>query len=149
MRKLTDHDIANIIGTIHQDYHIIDARIKRGSYCDSDHYGIILGYDYKNLYVTWQFHLDEDDKPSIYWGHYMEDKDVAVRDFNIRDIGTTLFEVTITETLKQTVEVEAKDQQEAEQIVSDSWHDGKYVLDSDNFVEVEFNAMPAEQGESR
>ena len=48
------------------------------------------------------------------------------------------FKVTITETLKRTVEVEAGDQHEAEQLVSDDWHDSKYILDADDFVEVKF-----------
>jgi hypothetical protein len=51
------------------------------------------------------------------------------------------FKVTITETLKLTVEVEAEDQCEAEQMVSDNWNDGEYVLDADNFVGAEFEAV--------
>ena len=56
-----------------------------------------------------------------------------------------LFEVTITETSKLTVKVEANNQQEAEQIVSDQWNDGQHVLDYDNFVDVEFDAVPIDQ----
>ena len=52
------------------------------------------------------------------------------------------YEVTITETLKLTVEVEADNQQEAKQIVSDNWSKSEYVLDADNFVGVEFTAVP-------
>lgn len=52
------------------------------------------------------------------------------------------FKVTITETLKRTVEVEADDQQEAEQMVSDGWHNSKYILDAENFVDVAFEAVP-------
>ena len=51
------------------------------------------------------------------------------------------FEVTITETLKLTVEVEARDQHEAEQIVSNNWRNSEYILDADNFVDVEFEAI--------
>ena len=51
------------------------------------------------------------------------------------------FKVTITETLKQTVEVEATDRHEAEQTVSDGWHSSKYILYADNFVDVEFEAV--------
>lgn len=54
------------------------------------------------------------------------------------------FKVTISETLKLTVEVEAKDQHEAEQIVSDNWKKSEYVLDADSFVGVEFTAVPAD-----
>ena len=52
------------------------------------------------------------------------------------------FEVTITEALKRTVEVEADDQHEAEQMVSDGWHSSKYILGSEDFVDVEFEAVP-------
>lgn len=52
------------------------------------------------------------------------------------------FKVTITETLKRTVEVEADDQQEAEQMVSDGWHNSKYILDAEDFVGVAFEAVP-------
>ena len=51
------------------------------------------------------------------------------------------FMVTITETLKRTVEVEADDQYDAEQMVSDGWHDSKYVLGSEDFIDVEFEAV--------
>lgn len=51
------------------------------------------------------------------------------------------FNVTITETLKMTVEVEAKNQQQAEQIVSDKWKNSEYILDADNFCGVEFTAI--------
>ena len=52
------------------------------------------------------------------------------------------YRVTITETLKRTVEVEAGDPHEAEQMVSDGWHDSKYVLGSEDFIDVEFEAVP-------
>ncbi len=50
------------------------------------------------------------------------------------------FEVTITETLKKTVEVEAKTQEEAKQIVTDDWYRGEHILDADDFSEVNFDA---------
>lgn len=52
------------------------------------------------------------------------------------------FRVTITETLRMTVEVDAADQREAEQRVSDDWRNSTYVLDSDNFIGVAFDAAP-------
>lgn len=52
------------------------------------------------------------------------------------------FKVTITETLKRTVEVVAENRQQAEQIISDGWHKSKYILDADNFAGVEFEAVP-------
>ena len=53
------------------------------------------------------------------------------------------FEVRITETLSHTACVKAKDQYEAQQIISDGWRNGKYVLDYDNFIGVEFEACEA------
>ena len=52
------------------------------------------------------------------------------------------FMVTIIETLQRTVEVEADNPHEAEQMVSDGWHDSKYVLGSEDFIDVEFEAVP-------
>jgi hypothetical protein len=52
------------------------------------------------------------------------------------------FKVTITETLKQTVEVEATDRHEAEQTVSDGWRSSKYILDAEDFADVKFEAVP-------
>ena len=57
-------------------------------------------------------------------------------------MGRSKFKIAIVETLKQTVEVEADDQQEAEQMVSDGWHNSKYVLDAGDFVGVAFEAVP-------
>lgn len=50
------------------------------------------------------------------------------------------FDVTITETLKLTVSVEASSKEEAEQMVNDQWRAGDHVLDADNFVDVEFKS---------
>ena len=52
------------------------------------------------------------------------------------------FRVTITEILKWMVEVEAGDQHEAEQIVSDGWNTSKHIFGSGDFVDVEFEAVP-------
>ena len=141
-RKLTDEDLKQIIGITHCGYTIERARIKRGTFTDSDHYGIVLAQNEKSMYVSWQFHIDEG--LSIYWGHYMNNREDAVRDYDTRDIGVQKFIVTITETLVTDVEVEAKDRQEAEQIVSDSWRNSDNVLDADNFIGVDFNAVPVE-----
>ena len=144
MRKLTDHDLIGIIGSTIEGYRIEAARAKRGAFINSNHYGIVLGRNSYGHYVTWQFHLLEDESVSVYWGHYyMEDREGAIEDFNTRDLDTPRkFRVTITETSKMTIEVEADDQQQAEQIVSDGWHRSEYVLDADNFVGVEFEAVP-------
>ena len=50
------------------------------------------------------------------------------------------FDVTITETLKLTVSVEASSKEEAEQMVNDQWRNGDHILDADNFVEVKFES---------
>ena len=51
-----------------------------------------------------------------------------------------VYNVTITETLELTVAVEAGDQQQAEQIVSDGWRNSNYILGAENFVDVQFEA---------
>ena len=146
IRKLTDLDLTNLAGTTVKGYHVEGVRIKRGSFTDSDHYGILLGKNDSGNYFTWQFHYD-DEELSVYWGHYTENREAALHDFHTRDLDSQPFKVTITEILKLTVEVEAKDQREAEQIVSDNWRNSQYVLGADEFAGVEFTAIPAEQGE--
>ncbi|RKJ54314.1 hypothetical protein D7Y09_11600 [bacterium 1XD42-1] len=70
-------------------------------------------------------------------------------DFNTRDTSSPpqRFKVTITETLKMTIEVESEDKYEAEQMVSDNWRKSQYILDADNFVGVTFEAVPVADGE--
>ena len=53
------------------------------------------------------------------------------------------FEVTITETLRKVVTVDAGSSDDAEQTVSDNWRAGDYILDAGNFVGVEFTALSA------
>lgn len=60
-----------------------------------------------------------------------------------------LYTVTITETLSKEVEVEAASQDEAEQITKENWRSGDYILDAGNFVDVEFEARPAELEEEK
>ena len=48
------------------------------------------------------------------------------------------YEVTITETLEMTVAVEAESREEAQQIASDNWKSGDYILDADHFKDVTF-----------
>lgn len=150
MRKLTEQDIEKIVGSNVSGYHVENARIKNGPFYDSDHYGFILGRNDAGQYVTWQFHLLEDGSVTAYWGHYfMEDYNSAMRDFYNRDASSPpqKFKVTITETLKMTVEVEAGDKYEAEQMVSDNWHESRYILDAENFTGVAFEAVPVVDGE--
>ena len=51
------------------------------------------------------------------------------------------FRMTIIKILKQMVKVEADDPHEAEQMVSDGWHSSKYILGSEDFIGVEFEAV--------
>lgn len=86
MRRLTEQDIENIVGTTIKGYSVEAARIKKGTYSDTDHYGFILGRNAHGRYVTWHFHLLDDEAVSVYWGHYfMENRDAAVQDLNTRD----------------------------------------------------------------
>lgn len=49
------------------------------------------------------------------------------------------FYIAITETLNRIVEVRAEDDYEAIQKVSDAYYDGQIVLDSDDYVDTDFN----------
>lgn len=51
------------------------------------------------------------------------------------------FDIEITETLQRTVSVAADSREEAEQMVDDGWHNGDYVLDSEDFIDVDFNTV--------
>lgn len=51
------------------------------------------------------------------------------------------FNVIITEKLQKIITVEAESREEAEQIVSDKWNDSQYILDAENFVDVEFASV--------
>ncbi|MCH5212812.1 MAG: DUF3846 domain-containing protein [Oscillospiraceae bacterium] len=50
------------------------------------------------------------------------------------------FEVTITETLQKTVNIEAETKEEAAQLVKEMWNNGDIILDADNFADVEYAA---------
>lgn len=56
------------------------------------------------------------------------------------------FSVTMNEMLNMTVEVETKNQQEAEQMVFDGWRKSAYILDANHFRDVEFEAIPIADG---
>lgn len=55
------------------------------------------------------------------------------------------YEVTITETLQKTVEVEADSREKAEKQVEQKWNDSEYILDADSFVGVDFSARTNER----
>ena len=52
-----------------------------------------------------------------------------------------LYEVEITETLQKKVTVAATSQLEAEEMVTDAWNREDYVLDSGDFVGVDFKTI--------
>jgi len=90
MRKITQEDLTRIIGTSCAGYTIEQARVKAGSYSDSDHYGIAYGVredviDSPTPYATWEFNFRDGDVPDFYWGRYHEDKNSALRDYEVRD----------------------------------------------------------------
>ena len=55
------------------------------------------------------------------------------------------YEVTITETLQKTVEVEAASREQAEELVEQKWNDSEYILDAEAFVGVDFDARTKER----
>lgn len=66
------------------------------------------------------------------------------REENKGEITESEFQVTITETSKMTVTVEANSPEDAKQIACDNWHKGEYILDADNFVDVDFEVKKGE-----
>ena len=51
------------------------------------------------------------------------------------------YEVEITETLRRTVTVEARDYDEAISNVREAWRRSEYVLDADDFLEAGFEIV--------
>lgn len=114
-------------------------KVKRGPFIDSDHYGIILGKSSKEKYVTWEFHLMNDESVSVYWGHYIMGREEALRDFRNRGADThQKFHVTVTETFQLTIEIEADSREKAEQIVSADWRKREFTLGPECFAGVDF-----------
>ena len=52
---------------------------------------------------------------------------------------------SIVEMLQRDVPVEADSKEEARDIVEDGWYKGKYVLDSDDFVDVDMYIRKVEE----
>lgn len=70
----------------------------------------------------------------------------GLKDVEIRDDGLIIpskplktFYISVTETLNKIVEVHATDSQEAIQKASDAYYDEQVVLESDDYVDVDFN----------
>ena len=58
------------------------------------------------------------------------------------------FEVTVTETLKKTVTVEADSKDDATQMVIDMYKNADIILDSDDFVDVDYSANDGKEIEN-
>ena len=145
MRRLTEQDISNITGTTIKGYRVVAAKVQRMPCADSDNYGIILGRNAQNQYVTWEFHLLEDDTVFVYWAHYIMEQEEALRDFRARGSESPQwFDVTVTETLELIVRIEARSAEEAERIISRDWQKKEFVLGPECFSGVEFKAEPRE-----
>lgn len=144
MRRLTDGDLADIRGRTIQGYRVVAAKVKRGPFVDSDHYGVILGKNSREEYVIWEFYLKGGEAVSVCRGHYMTDREEAIRDYHARGVeGPQKFHVTVTETYQTTIEIEADSRQKAEQIVSTDWRKGEFDLGPECFAGVEFEVVPA------
>lgn len=143
MRRLTEQYIDTIIGRTISGYCVEAAKIKHGPFIDSDHYGIILGRNLRGGYVTWEFHLLDDESVSVYWGHYITEREEALRDYEARGADAPQkFHVTVTETFQLTIELEASSKQEAERIMSRDWQKREFVLGPEHFAGVEFTTEP-------
>ena len=143
MRRLTDGDLADIRGQTIQGYRVVAAKIRQGAFVDSDHCGVMLGKNTREEYVTWEFYLKDDESVSVYRGHYMTDREEAIRDYHARGVeGPQKFHVTVTETFQTTIEIEADSKQKAEQIVSTDWRNGEFTLGPECFAGVEFEVVP-------
>jgi hypothetical protein len=71
----------------------------------------------------------------------MEDGDVAVHDYNMRDLDKKPYTVRITETLELSMDIEARNAEEAEGIVRSEYKNGTHILRADHFTDVDFNVL--------
>lgn len=89
--------------------------------------------------------ISEDEDYDKLAEYFLEEYE-RLKDLEIRDDGLIIsskplktFYISVTETLKKTVEVHAEDKYEAIQKVSDAYHDEQIVLDSGDYVDVDFD----------
>lgn len=54
---------------------------------------------------------------------------------------TKRYRVAIVETLRRVVTVEAEDENDAHQRISDAWHNADYILTADDFDGAEFHVL--------
>ena len=87
--------------------------------------------------------MKDDESVSVYRGHYVTDREEAIRDYHARGVeGPQKFHVTVTETFQTTIEIAADSKQKAEQIVSTDWRKREFVLGAECFAGVEFEVVP-------
>lgn len=55
-----------------------------------------------------------------------------------------IYQVEIKETLCMTVEIEAENEQQAEEMVRQAYNNQEYILDAQHFTDVEFTAWEKE-----
>ena len=89
--------------------------------------------------------ISEDEDYDKLAEYFLEEYE-RLKDLEIRDDGLIIsskplktFYISVTETLNRIVEVHAEDEYEAIHKVSDAYYDGQVVLDSDDYVEVDFS----------
>ena len=104
------------------------------------------GYKGRSLSVSDMVEITESDdlEPGFYFCDSVGFKKV---DFDAEKAkpyknGNTMrdYYVTITETLKMKLNVEAESMEEAIEKVKDGWRSGEYILDADHFEDVDFEA---------
>lgn len=89
--------------------------------------------------------ISEDEDYDKLAEYFLEEYE-RLKDLEIRDDGLIIsskplktFYISVTETLNRIVEVHAEDKYEAIQKATDAYCDGQVVLDSDDYVEVDFS----------
>jgi hypothetical protein len=80
MKLLNEQDLADILGTNHEGYIVKMARAVR----NEAYYGIVFAERDSGEYVTWQFHIDNENGVMFYWGHYAVNEEKALKDFEVR-----------------------------------------------------------------
>jgi len=78
MRRITEKDLADIIGMVNAGYTIVRAKTM-----SDDHYGIVLARS-GDSWVTWEFNYRDGETPFIYWGFYTDNEKTALENYEER-----------------------------------------------------------------
>jgi len=78
MRRITEKDLADIIGTVNAGYTIVRAKTK-----SDDRYGTIFGEN-GDRYAVWEFNFRDGETPNIYWGFYTGNEKTALENYEAR-----------------------------------------------------------------